>query len=89
MFSRFKTQNLVDFIVTKWFKYGTILLVLVFIMIQLGVYNFLNLLFLLSLLLLLDYIGIKNIQRPKKYITHKLNIHALEVLKNIENKKFG
>ena len=87
VFSRFKTQNLVDFIVTKWFKYGTILLVLVFIMIQLGVYNFLNLLFLLSLLLLLDYIGIKNIQRPKKYITHKLNIHALEVLKNIENKK--
>ena len=87
VFSRFKTQNFLDFIILKWFKYGTILLVLVFIMIQLGVYNFLNLLFLLSLLLLFDYIGIKNIKRPKKYITQKLNLHALEVLKNIENKK--
>ena len=87
VFSRFKTQNFLDFIVLKWFKYGTILLVLVFVMIQLGVYNFLNLLFLLSLLLLFDYIGIKNIKRPKKYITQKLNLHALEFLKNIENKK--
>ena len=87
IFSRFKTQNFLEFIINKWFKYGSILLILVFIMIQLGVYNFLNLLFLLSLLLLLDYIGIKNIKRPKKYITNQINLHALDFLKNIENNK--
>lgn len=87
MFIRFKTQNLLEFIVNKWFKYGSILLIMVFVMIQLGVYNFLNLLFLLSLLLLLDYIGLRNIKRPKKYITNQINLQALEVLKNIENKK--
>lgn len=87
LFSRFKNQNFLDFIVIKWFKYGTILLILVFFMIQLGVYNFLNLLFLLSIWLLFEYIGIENLKHPKRLLTEKINIQALSFLKNIENKK--
>lgn len=87
LISRFKTQDLLEFIINKWFKYGSMLLILVFVMIQLGVYNFLNLIFLLSLLILFDYIGIRNIKRPKKYIINQLNLLSLDFLKNIENKK--
>jgi hypothetical protein len=87
IFKRFKTQDFLEFIVNKWFKYGSLLLITVFVMIQLGVYSFINLLFMLFVFMLLDFIGIKNSLRPKKYLSKRLNLLSLEVLKNIENKK--
>ena len=87
VFKQFKTQSFLEFIVNKWFKYGSFLLITVFAMIQLGVYSFINLTFMLFVFLLLNYIGLQNIKRPKKFLSKRLNLISLEVLKNIETKK--
>jgi hypothetical protein len=56
-------------------------------MVQLGVYNFLNLIFVTFIFFILEYIGLENIRSPKEYISKKLDLKALEFLKNIEQKK--
>ena len=56
--------NFLDFIVTNWFRYGSILIAMIFILVQLNAYNLFNCLMLFSFIIVIDTIGIKNLAKP-------------------------
>lgn len=81
-----KNENFLLFIVYGWFRYGSISVILIFILVQLGFYNLLNFLFVFLILLLLDYIGLKNIFKPGVFFKEKINRNFLNIVKKIDLK---
>lgn len=81
------TTTFLDFIVFQWFKYGSALGMLLFITVQLEIYDLLNCLILLSVLLSIEAIGIKNLSNPIVYFEFKIKkllhkvIHRIGVQK--------
>ena len=58
------SHSLLQFIVNEWFKYGSLSLLVVFVLIQLSVYSLINYLLIMLLLILVDVVGIKNFKNP-------------------------
>ena len=81
------TLNLLDFIVINWFRYGSIVLVLIFILVQLNAYNLFNCYFILLIIITLDIIGIQNLKHPINYFNRHIKALLLKFLRNLENKK--
>lgn len=79
--------NFLDFIVTNWFRYSSILIVMIFILVQLNAYNLFNCLVIFSLIIIIDIIGIKNLANPRNYFNTQIKNSLLLFLRNIENKK--
>jgi len=78
-------NNFLEFLVWQWFRYGSIMGTLMFMSVQLGIYNLVNSVVILLLIILVDYIGFRNLRHPKTFYenTIRKNVHLL--LKRMEN----
>lgn len=79
--------HFLDFIVGNWLRYGTLLVVLIFTLVQLNAYNLFNCYFILLFVMGLDTIGLKNLKHPKKFIKYHLKKTIINFIKSIENRK--
>jgi hypothetical protein len=70
--------------VLQWFKYGAILGIIIFITIQLNIFDLLNTLFILALLITIELIGIQNLKNPFLYFNSKIKNALIKRLKKIE-----
>ena len=82
-----KQVSFLDFIVINWFRYGSVLVVLIFTLIELNAYNLFNCFFVFTLLLFFDVIGIENLKRPRAFFNTHIKNALLTFLRNIENEK--
>jgi hypothetical protein len=82
-----KHVNFLDFIVQNWLRYGALLVVVIFILVQLSAYNLFNCYFILALLIGLDTIGIQHLKNPKKFIKESLKSSIINFIKAVENRK--
>lgn len=81
------SHTLIQFIVNEWFKYGSLTLIIVFVLIQLNVYSLINFLFVILIFILLDVVGIKYFKNPLKFFKKSSKNRFFEFLKDTENKK--
>ena len=79
--------NFLDFIVKNWFRYGSVMVIVIFILVELNAYNLFNCFFVFTILMIMDVIGIANLKRPREYFNTKIKTSLLNLLRNIENKK--
>lgn len=85
-----KSVNYFDFIAKQWFKYGSVIILLVFGLVQLGIYNLLNTIIILIVVIFLDYFGVKKLPQSINIISEKVKRNIFELIQNIELKKpFG
>lgn len=80
-------ESYFEFIANKWFKYGSLSLVSIFLLIQLNIYNLFNVIILLIIIVFINSVGRKNILKPISSSTKKIKKSILEFLKNIELQK--
>lgn len=80
-------HNLLQFIVKNWFKYGSISVILVFILVEMNVFSLLNYLFIILLIIFIDFLGIKNLKEPFRYLKESINQSFYSLIKHIESKK--
>lgn len=78
------TNNFVEFVVLQWFKYGAILGIIIFVTVQLNIFDLLNTLFILVLLITIELIGIQNLKNPIIYFNSKIKAALIKRLKKIE-----
>ena len=78
------TNNFVEFVVLQWFKYGAILGIIIFVTVQLNIFDLLNTLFILILLITIELIGIQNLKNPFIYFNLKIKKALIKRLKKIE-----
>jgi hypothetical protein len=78
------SNNFVEFVVLQWFKYGAILGIVIFITVQLNIFDLLNTLFILALIITIELIGIQNLKTPFIYFKSKIKKLLVKRLKNIE-----
>lgn len=78
------SNNFVEFVVLQWFKYGAILGIIIFITVQLNIFDLLNTLFILALLITIELIGIQNLKNPFLYFNSKIKTILIKRLKKIE-----
>jgi hypothetical protein len=78
------SNNFLEFVVNQWFKYGSIIGILIFVTVQLNAYALINCVIILIFIIIVDYIGLKNLRRFREYIdeSSRRNIHKM--LKSIE-----
>ncbi len=81
------SHNLLQFIVNEWFKYGSLSLVVVFVLIQFSVYSLINYVLIMSFIIVVDVVGIKNFKNPVRYFKDVAKSRFFEFLKNSENRK--
>ncbi len=81
------SHNLLQFIVNEWFKYGSLSLVVVFVLIQFSAYSLINYVLIMSFIIVVDVVGIKNFKNPVRYFKDTAKSRFFEFLKNSENRK--
>lgn len=81
------SHNLLQFIVNEWFKYGSLSLVIVFVLIQFSVFSLINYVLIMMFLILVDVVGVKNFKNPVRYFKETAKSRFFEFLKETENKK--
>jgi hypothetical protein len=79
--------NFLDFIISNWFRYGSIILIIIFTLVQLNAYNLFNCFFLLAIIIGIDIIGIENLRKPRHYFNTTIKSSLLTFLRNVEHKK--
>lgn len=79
--------NFLDFIIKNWLRYGSILLLIIFTMVQLNAYNLFNCFFIMALIIGIDTIGTENLRKPRQFFNIHIKASLLAFLRNIENKK--
>lgn len=85
-----KSVNYFDFIAKQWFKYGSVIILLVFGLVQLSIYNLLNTIIILMVVIFVDYFGVKKLPQSINIISEKVKRNIFELIQNIELKKpFG
>lgn len=78
------SNNFVEFVVLQWFKYAAIIGIIIFITVQLNIFDLLNTLFILALIITIELIGIQNLKNPIVYFNLKIKTLLLKRLKKIE-----
>lgn len=78
------SNTFVEFVVLQWFKYGALLGIIIFITVQLNIFDLLNTLLILLLLLIIELIGIQNLKNPIIYFNTKIRAVLIKKLKEIE-----
>lgn len=81
------SHNLLQFIVNEWFKYGSLSLVVVFVLIQFNTYSLINYVLIMSFIIVVDVVGIKNFKNPVRYFKDAAKSRFFEFLKDSENRK--
>ena len=82
-----KHVHFMDFIVMNWFRYATVLVIVIFILVEADAYNLFNCFFVFLILIGIDIIGLKNLKNLKHYFTTHIRTALLTFLRNIENKR--
>lgn len=75
--------NFIDFIVNNWFQFGSILLVLIFVEVQLEIYSFVNMILVFLFISGIYFIGLKN---PILYFKNSIKSNIKSILLHIEKK---
>lgn len=83
------TNTFLDFIVFQWFKYGSVTGMVLFVTVQLNIYDLLNCLLLLSLIITIETIGFLNIRNPITYFEIKFKELVHHLIHRIELHKSG
>lgn len=86
--SKNKDQNLLDFIVQHLVKYGSYIIIVVFVEVQLRIYDFFNTLFILILIVALDVFGYKRFLMPSIFVASAKK-KSYAVLKDLEENRFN
>lgn len=81
------SHTLIQFIVNEWFKYGSLTVIILFLIIQLQIYSLINFILILLFVILLDIVGLKNLKNPIKFFKEVSKQRFFEFVKNNENKK--
>lgn len=81
------SNTFLEFLVRQWFKYGSIITIIIFVTVQLSIYDLLNCIILLLIIILIDYIGIKKLRHFRAYFDRSTKKTIQKLLKNIELKK--
>ena len=79
--------NFLDFIILNWFRYTSLLLIVIFALVELNAYNLFNCFFILVFLIGIDIIGIENLKNPRNFFHTNIKATLLTFLRNVENKK--
>lgn len=82
-----RSVNYFDFIAKQWFKYGSLIVLLVFTLVQLGIYNLINMIIILLAVIYVDYFGIKQLPQSVNIIAQKVKKNIFELIKNLELKQ--
>lgn len=82
-----KHLHFMDFIVLNWFRYASLLVITLFVLIEVSAYNLFNCFFIFALILGADIIGIENLKRPRAYFREHIKTGLLTFLRNVENKQ--
>ena len=82
--NRSDSNNLLEFIVHHWFRYGSIIGLLLFVTVQLSIYNLVNCMIILLLIIIIDLVGLKNLRNFKSYFKDAANRNLHAILKTIE-----
>lgn len=77
------SNTFTEFLVHQWFKYGSIVGLVIFVTIQLNIYDLLNCFLILLFIIIVDSIGIQNIKSPV-YFDNKIKAVIHKLLKRIE-----
>lgn len=85
--NRSDSNNFLEFVVHHWFRYGSIISLTIFVTVQLSIYDLLNCIIILILIVGVDYIGIRNFRNFKSIKSYfntaaKKNFHKL--IKHVE-----
>lgn len=78
------SNNFLEFLVNQWFKYGSIIGIIIFLTVQLSIYSLINCVILLIFIIIVDYIGLKNLRRFRGYIDESARKNIYKTLKSIE-----
>lgn len=81
------SNNFLEFLVNQWFKYGSIIGIIIFVTVQLNIYHLFNCVILLILVIVIDYIGLKNLLRFRSYVDEAARKNLHKILKSIELKR--
>jgi hypothetical protein len=79
--------HFMDFIVFNWFRYASVLVSVIFILVEVNAYNLFNCFFVFVLLMAFDIIGYENLKNPKRYFRTHIRNGLLSFLRNVENKR--
>lgn len=82
-----KNDNFLDFVIIIWFRYGALILLLIFLLVLAKAYNLFNIFLFLGIAISIDLIGLKNLKKPKLYFNNYIKKEFLALLKKIENKQ--
>lgn len=80
-------NSFLKFLVKEWFKYGSLSVVVLFVLVLIGIYNLANFLMVMGVLVIIDYLGINHLKRPVSYLKDKIYNKFFQILKRIEQKK--
>lgn len=80
------SNNFLEFFVHHWFKYGSIVCILLFVTVQMGIYNMLNCLFILCLIVFMDVISLSNVRHFPTWFAATTKKYTHKLLRNIDLK---
>ena len=81
------SNTFLSFLVQQWFKFGSYIGIVIFVTIQLGIYDLFNCLLLFALIIALESIGFKNLRICKSFFDRKVKSITHKILKGIELNK--
>ena len=81
------SNTFLEFLVLQWFKLGSILGIIIFIMVQLNSYDLIGCLIMMMIIMVIDSIGFKKLRHPWMYFNTRIKNFLHVVLKSIELKK--
>lgn len=85
--SKAASNTFLEFLVHQWFRYGSIMGIVIFVTIQLGIYDLLNCIIILLFIIAIDFVGFKNLKNLQNYLDSKIKELIHKVLKRIERNK--
>jgi hypothetical protein len=78
------SNNFLEFLVNQWFKYGSLIGIIVFVTVQLSIYSLVNCIILLMVVIVVDFVGLRNLKRIREYIDDSSRRNIYNALKSIE-----
>jgi hypothetical protein len=82
-----KENTFLQFLIHQWFRYGSLIGIIIFIAVQLSIYNLLNCLLILSFIIFVDILGFRDVTHLEQYFHDKVKFGLHRLLKGIELKK--
>src|SRR5580765_2126480 len=80
-------NTFLQFLVHQWFRYGSMVGIIIFITVQLSIYNLLNCILILSVIIFADILGFREVTHLEQYFHNKVKSGLHILLKGIELKK--